>query len=265
MFRKAASPKGNIHHNFADETTEKHRYSNMAKLQLNSLAAGNPLESGIDGIAEPHRPPFEQYYKAIKSLIQSQHIVLELAAGTGRHSLPIVATGAEIYALDISEDSLKVLMQRVFGRVIPICADMQNLPFPDDKFDFILSCGGLSYGENNIVLSEIIRTLKPGGSVIFLDSLNHNPVFRFNRYVHYLKGNRTLSTLRRMPTLNFLFRMKSHFLTSELYTYGNYLWLQEVFIRLRLGENSPILRYLERNQNERNAFKFLIICKNLRK
>jgi hypothetical protein len=36
--------------------------------------------------------------------------------------------------------------------------------------------------------------LKNKGAFIAIDSLNNNPIYRLNRYLHYLKGERSLST-----------------------------------------------------------------------
>ena len=38
-------------------------------------------------------------------------------------------------------------------------------------------------------MNEIYRVLKQGGILIIVDSLNHNPVYKFNRWIHYLYGN----------------------------------------------------------------------------
>ena len=52
---------------------------------------------------------------------------------------------------------------------------------------------------NKLVLNEIHRVLKQNGIFICIDSLNENPIYKLNRYLHYLRGNRTKSTLKRMP------------------------------------------------------------------
>ena len=59
----------------------------------------------------------------------------------------------------------------------------------------------MSYGDPNLVDAEIRRVLRPGGIFICVDSLNHNPLYRINRWLHYLRGNRSKSTLMRMPDL----------------------------------------------------------------
>ena len=68
---------------------------------------------------------------------------------------------------------------------------MELLPFDNEIFDIVACAGGLSYGDNKLVLNEIYRVLKPKGMFICIDSLNENPIYKFNRYLHYLRGNRT--------------------------------------------------------------------------
>ena len=76
---------------------------------------------------------------------------------------------------------------------------MESLPFDDESFDVVLSAGSLSYGNNEIVMNEIYRVVKPGGMFICVDSLNHNPIYRFNRWLQYLRKQRSLSTIEQMP------------------------------------------------------------------
>jgi ubiquinone/menaquinone biosynthesis C-methylase UbiE len=66
-------------------------------------------------------------------------------------------------------------------------------------------------GDNDKVLDEIYRVLKNKGAFIAIDSLNNNPIYRLNRYLHYLKGERSLSTIARMPDLKLLRKYEQKF------------------------------------------------------
>ena len=144
-----------------------------------------------------------------------------------------------------------------------ICCSMDETPFGSNTFDYVLSCGGLSYADNSKLLHEITRVLKPGGGVIFLDSLNNNPIYRLNRFVRFLRRERTRSTLKRMPSLAFLAQISSNFEFHSLNTYGRALWLRELLSKLHLNNYLGFVDHLENKLGDRSAFKFLLVCKNL--
>jgi ubiquinone/menaquinone biosynthesis C-methylase UbiE len=193
--------------------------------------------------------------------------VLEIGSGTGLHTAVAVALGADITALDISKDSLDVLDLRFHGKVKTLCADMVSIPVTDNSFDLIISCGSLSYGKPSEVFNEVIRLLKPGGSIVFLDSLNHNWIYCLNRFRHYIQGKRTLSTLKYMPRLKTIRKYEARFTSSSVRYFGKALWLHAP-----MGKVLPpsfVNKTLEKIDDSRffsrSAFKFLLVCNNLQK
>ena len=144
-----------------------------------------------------------------------------------------------------------------------VCSLMEKTPFDSNTFDYVLSCGGLSYADNTDLLNEIKRILKPGGGVIFLDTLNHNPIYKFNRFIRFLRKERTFSTLKQMPTLDFIKQIEVNFESSSLNTYGKVLWLRELLSKMGFKNELKFLDHLESLLSPRSAFKFLLVCKNL--
>jgi len=246
-----------------DREKEKERYSQAAINELLIVNEGRNLENGLDGIKQIHHQPYLDYYKAIKEHLNSELSVLEIAAGSGRHTKVIISSGARITALDISEVALSALKLRTQGEVEAVCSLMEETPFDSNTFDYVLSCGGLSYADNTDFLNEIKRILKPGGGVIFLDSLNHNPIYRLNRFVRFLRKERTFSTLKRMPTLYFIKQIEANFENSHLNTYGKMIWLQQLLSKIGSRKDLRFLGRLENLLPPRCAFKFLLVCKNL--
>ena len=112
-----------------------------------------------------------------------------MGSGIGIHSEILLNSGAKINLSDISLKSLEVVKKKYinYSNYSSTIADIENLPFESNAFDLVVSAGTLSYGDNNLVLSEIYRVLKNHGKFICVDSLNHNPIYRLNRYLHYLK------------------------------------------------------------------------------
>jgi SAM-dependent methyltransferase len=57
------------------------------------------------------------------------------------------------------------------------------MEFDDDSFDLICGMGILHHLDLGKSLSEIARTLRPGGKAIFIEPLGHNPLINLYRKV----------------------------------------------------------------------------------
>jgi ubiquinone/menaquinone biosynthesis C-methylase UbiE len=236
---------------------EKNRFNESAKNALD----GNNLFS-VNDLTLPLKTPYFFYQSMINEYANSGNLILEIGAGMGENTGFLLATGAQVCATDISEDSLSVLGRRFHtDRLTTKVADMERLPFEDNSFDMVVNAGSLSYGDNNTVLNEIYRALKPGGVFIAIDSLDHNPIYRLNRYVHYLRGHRGLSTLQRMPTLKLLKKYQLKFGKIEIKFFGSISYLVPLMNRI-FGErmSAKISDRIDRMVSvKRSAFKFVMI------
>lgn len=109
--------------------------------------------------------------------------LLDLCCGTGRHSIPLHHHGFQIKGVDLSPVLLQVAREEAAGLDISFHqGDMRNLPFPDNDFDGLVNLfTSFGYfaddGENERVLREIARVVKPGGRFV-IDYLNHATVKR---------------------------------------------------------------------------------------
>jgi len=98
--------------------------------------------------------------------------VLEIGAGTGRDSFPLVEHGATVYQLDYAENSLKILKRLAEDSKLPVSivgGDTFNLPFRDGTFDIIFHQGLLEHFRKPLaerLLRENIRALKEGGLLL---------------------------------------------------------------------------------------------------
>ncbi|WP_159887216.1 class I SAM-dependent methyltransferase [Paenibacillus puerhi] len=112
--------------------------------------------------------------------------LLDLGAGSGRLTLELAQEAASITATDLSPAMLEVLNARLASlqpgaKVQTFAADHRQLPLPDQVFDVVFSGWSLSYITNadvpewrsnlSAVMSEIYRVLKPGGTVILLETM----------------------------------------------------------------------------------------------
>jgi SAM-dependent methyltransferase len=98
--------------------------------------------------------------------------VLEIGAGTGRDSFPLVEHGAVVYQLDYAENSLRILKRLAEESNLPVSivgGDTFRLPFRDGTFDIVFHQGLLEHFRKPVaeqLLRENIRILKPEGLLL---------------------------------------------------------------------------------------------------
>jgi SAM-dependent methyltransferase len=98
--------------------------------------------------------------------------VLELACGSGRLTRFIseqLPPAVRFTATDLNEDMISVAKTKVTSpRVKWAQADMQELPFANESFDWVVCQFGIMLVPDQAkALAEIFRVLKPGGKVLF--------------------------------------------------------------------------------------------------
>ena len=103
--------------------------------------------------------------------------ILDIATGTGDLAILFAKTSAsEIIGLDISQGMLdigkkKIEAQKLDSKIQMVLGDGENIPYADNYFDVITVAYGVRNFENlEKGLSEILRTLKPGGQFIILET-----------------------------------------------------------------------------------------------
>lgn len=249
----------------ADREAERLRYDRAGANELRAASIGD-LPLGGEDLAPEFRKPYEVFDYFLGQAIDSYSRVLELGAGGGRHTVALIEAGGLVLALDVSELSLRACRIRTRGGALPVVGSIEELPLADQSVDVVVSAGSLSYGEPDLVDAEIFRVLRSGGSLVIVDSLNHNPIYRMNRWLHFRRGERTKSTLIRMPTLDRMRLLAREFEDVQVYFHGSYLALQPV-LRRALGERRSLAvnDALEmRFGSRRNAFKFVMYGRGFR-
>lgn len=89
--------------------------------------------------------------------------ILDVGAGTGRIALRLAERGAEVTALDVSPEILKILNKKN-SKIKTIVADAESLPFPGNSFDLITAAFLIVHlKEPKYFFAEAYRILKPGG------------------------------------------------------------------------------------------------------
>ena len=242
----------------SDFEKEKQRYDNRAEEELKMINNKKLLQvSHSEFIA----PIYDKWYELINNLIKPGASVLEIGAGTGTHTKVIFDTGADVTVQDISEISLKVLRTKLNYDIETIASNMESIPISDCTFDFIVCCNVLSYGSPVMVNNEIYRLLKPGGSLLIMDSLNHNYIYRLNRRIHSYRGHRTKSTLKRVPDVRRIQGFSKRFESSSCFYFGSYYWIV-IPLKFLLGQHLAfsVNNIFEKiNPSSSGAFKFIFV------
>ena len=245
-----------------DKKVERNRYDDRA---LKLLSKGSfDKDTGSSSYSLPIRTPYLRYEEMHIEFIDNSDNVLEIGAGTGIHTHSLLETGAFVVATDISPNSVQIIKKKYkeySDKLIAKVADMELLPFGNETFDVVCSAGSLSYGDNQIVMNEIHRVLKPGGKLIIVDSLHENPLYIINRWMGYYRGTRSLSTLRRMPTLKLIKEYGDKFNIKKLDFFNSLTWLSPIltlFLKKEL-----VGRIFDRFDTlinvKRSAFKFAAV------
>lgn len=99
--------------------------------------------------------------------VQPGEAVLDVACGTGNATIPAAAAGARVTGLDLTPAMLAMARERAGDREIEwIEGDAEDLPFPDEYFDVVLSTFGCMFApRHEVVADEIARVLRPGGRI----------------------------------------------------------------------------------------------------
>ena len=249
-----------------DKFSEMQRYDAKAK---DADASSDQLfwdpELFVQQTDKVNSPINKCYIDAINSVTHSHSKCLELGAGFGRYTFALLNNSMDVVASDISVRSLDLLLRR-YKRprgLVTCTADIEDTGLPSSTFDVITSAGALSYGDNELVRKEVLRLLKPGSYFIAIDSLNDNLIYRLNRYIRYLRGERTLSTLRRMPNLRLLRQYASTFSEVKFYFYGSFAWAYPILSTAIGGDNAvKFLQTLDlANFFPSLSFKFVMVAR----
>ena len=112
--------------------------------------------------------------------------ILDIAAGTGSSSRPLVEKGAEVTALDFSHGMIEQGRKRN-KNINFVQGDALKLPFEDNSFDVTTISFGLRNTSNtDKALKEALRVTKDGGRIVVAE-FSHpvNPIFK-KIYLNYL-------------------------------------------------------------------------------
>jgi SAM-dependent methyltransferase len=142
--------------------------------------------------------------------------VLELGCGPGRYVALLAALGYDVTGIDLQEFAEWELIRKRYAVDLRAPVQAESLPFAEAEFDHAVCLGALLYFRDaSVVLRELRRVVKPGGTIVF------RTVNRENFYT--LRTGRKLDpasqTLYTMPELVDLLEREG-FHVRETYSFG---------------------------------------------
>ena len=207
---------------------------------------------------------YEQFYGEIRNLITDKNFkVLEIGAGFGRHTVQIVKYSNNVLILDVSSKALELNLKMNKSVQKAIVSSMSSIPLDNSSIDLIICGESLSYADPKTTDSEILRVLKPGGSLIIIDALNHNPIYKINRWVKFVLGLRSLSSVYRIPKLSRISRLAENFQNNRIIFFGTWVWLIEIISYLvKRSKAKYFSELLDQYVKNKYAFKFILVAEN---
>jgi demethylmenaquinone methyltransferase / 2-methoxy-6-polyprenyl-1,4-benzoquinol methylase len=144
-----------------DEARRRHAISLFAPLGKSYDRVGAILSFGQD-------PRWRRFL--VSRIPRDGGHVLDVATGTGLVADLLVRAGHPVTGLDQSPEMLAEARGRFDGAVELVEASAESLPFPDEAFDHLTVTYLLRYVDApGAVLRELVRVVRPGGTVAMLE------------------------------------------------------------------------------------------------
>lgn len=159
----------------------------MAQKPKKSKTQKSKTQNFYDRIAEVHNLAMKVngYRKSVAKFLQSldlqideNSLVLDAGSGTGIVTLGFQSAGfrpRKTVALDLSFNSLQVSREQFekdkktdSENISAVQGNVLQLPFADESFDLVLTCGVLEYVSLDEGLKELARVLKSGAKLVLI-------------------------------------------------------------------------------------------------
>jgi ubiquinone/menaquinone biosynthesis C-methylase UbiE len=125
-----------------------------------------------------YRDSVAKYLNSLQLELNRESLVLDAGSGTGIVTLGFYEAGFQpkkTVALDLSFKSLEIAREQFkkdrnadAENICPVQGNVLKLPFADETFDLILTCGVLEYVSLEEGLEEFARVLKTGAKLILI-------------------------------------------------------------------------------------------------
>ena len=101
--------------------------------------------------------------------LRGGQVVLDVATGTGNTAIAAARRWCEVTAIDYVLGLLELGRARAAAEGLPVTfleGDAEEIPFPDNAFDVVLSTFGSMFAPNHEkAANELVRVCRPGGKI----------------------------------------------------------------------------------------------------
>ena len=203
--------------------------SKKAKIKILSSAVGYDLAASDYDKKEGYLNSFEK--NRVLPLLGDLDgkKVLDVGACTGRLSLRLSSLGAEVTALDVSEEMLEVLKKKN-TKIETVVGDAEALPFADSTFDFVTAVFLIVHLKNpERFFDEVYRVLKPGGKFLVTNINQKEPpdvqtkegMIKIESYYH-----RSENVIEKLEELAFS-------IEREEFVKENGVWINQIILAVK--------------------------------
>lgn len=129
-----------------------------------SAAAGYKTGADTYVRGRPDYPPQVADWLTDTLGLNANATVIDLGAGTGKFTQRLIATGAQVIAVEPVPQMLEKL-SAAFPEVLAVSGTATDLPLPDASVDVVICAQSFHWFASAEALTEIARVLKPGGKL----------------------------------------------------------------------------------------------------
>lgn len=118
---------------------------------------------------------------------------LDAGCGIGRNSEYFIRNNYDIFGIDLEEGAIQKTKEQIalwnadYDLERFLIADLTEIPFPDNDFDFIISSAVLHFSKDRAhfekLFQELIRVLNPGG-ILFIRMTTKHTLAHLSRHLH---------------------------------------------------------------------------------
>lgn len=132
------------------------------------------------------RDAYDAYHAAVDAAAAPGRTALEYGCGPGSSALRLAQLGVTVHAIDISPGAIEIAGRRAEAaglgdRIELHVMDAERLEFGDATFDLVCGTSILHHLDVERGFGELARVVRPGGRVVLLEPLGHNPAINLYR------------------------------------------------------------------------------------